>query len=296
MQHKSSFTAVDFETANSHPGSICAVGVAEVRDGTVSDRWSTLVNPEVEFNPINIGIHGITPERVERAPTFELVHDALSERLDGGIMVSHGAFDRAALSHASSKYSLPEIDVDFVNSQLVVRRTWPDRSRKGYGLAAVSDALGIPLNHHDPLSGAEAAAEIMIRAWNETDLGFEEWIQDWRLGKIGSRHGLRQNPADKYTGEGNPDGIFAGEVVVFTGAAGPSRKELAEVAKSLGMTVKGSVTKDTTMLVSGELTSPLVIGGQSSKQKRAEQLISQGHDIHIMGPGEFLAMIEVDRR
>lgn len=294
MQDTSSFVAVDFETANSHPGSICAVGVAEVRGGKVTDRWSTLVNPEDGFNPINVSIHGITPQQVDRAPIFEAVHNALRERLEGGIMVSHGAFDRAALSNASRKYSLPEIKADFVNSQTVVRWTWPDRNRKGYGLASVSEALGIPLKHHDPMSDAEAAAEIMIRAWNETDLGFDDWIQGWRLGKMQRSARSRPSSAETYTGAGNPDGIFAGEVVVFTGAAGPSRERLSEVAKSLGMTVKGSVTKDTTILVSGEITSSLVKGGQSSKQKRAEQLISRGQDIHIMGPGEFLAMIDID--
>ena len=286
----SSFVAVDFETANSRSGSICAVGLAEVRDGQVTDRWSSLVNPEDGFNPINVEIHGITPDQVSRAPTFEGIYGYLFERLNGGIMVSHGAFDWAALKSAVDNYSLTPATVDFVNSQTVVRRTWPDRSKKGYGLAAVSEMLGIPLNHHDPLSDAEAAAEIMIRAWGETEFGFAEWIQGWRLGKKGISG---KNPAAGYTGEGNPEGIFAGEVVVFTGAAGRSRQELSEAAKNLGITVKGSVTKDTTMLVSGELTSPLVTGGKSSKQKRAELLISRGQDIHIMGPAEFLAMIEV---
>lgn len=286
-----SFVAVDFETANSHPGSICAVGVVGVRDAKVTDRWSTLVNPEDEFNEINVGIHGITPDQVARAPTFEVVHGALLEWLDGGIMVAHGAFDRAALNSAIAVYSMAAIEVDFVNSQTVVRRTWPNWSRKGYGLAAMSEALGIPLNHHDPLSDAEAAAEIMISAWKESDFRFDERIQGWSTGELG-----RGSPTDNCTGEGNPDGIFAGEVVVFTGAAGPSRKELSEAANELGMTIKASVTKDTTMLVSGEVTSPLVKGGRSSKQKKAEQLIAQGHDIHIMGPDEFLKMIEFDRR
>ena len=93
--------------------------------------------------------------------------------------MSHGAFDRTALRKASNRYALPEVDVDFVNSQTVAKRTWPQLSRGGFGLAPMSKALGIPLNHHDPLSDAEAASEIVIRAWKTTRLDFNAWIQDW---------------------------------------------------------------------------------------------------------------------
>ena len=41
-----------------------------VQDGTIVDRWTTLINPEAEFNQFNVGIHGITPEDVQDAPKF----------------------------------------------------------------------------------------------------------------------------------------------------------------------------------------------------------------------------------
>ena len=173
------FEAVDVETANSDYGSICALGVVKVRDGVIVDRWKTLVNPETEFLPRNIEVHGITPDEVAQAPTFPDVYKALIRWLESGIMVSHGAFDRTALRKASNRYALPGVNVDFVNSQTVAKSTWPKLRRKGFGLAPVTNALGIQLNHHDPLSDAEAAAEIVIRAWKTSGLGFDAWIQDW---------------------------------------------------------------------------------------------------------------------
>ena len=173
------FEAVDVETANSDYGSICALAVVKVRDGVIVDRWKTLVDPESEFLPRNVEIHGITPDEVAQAATFPGVYKALIRRLESGIMVSHSAFDRTALRKASDRYDLPWVNVDFVNSQTVAKSTWPKLRRKGFGLAPVTKALGIPLDHHDPLSDAEAAAEIVIRAWKISGLGFDAWIQDW---------------------------------------------------------------------------------------------------------------------
>ena len=33
------FAAIDFETANEHPSSVCSVGVVIVRDGEISDKY-----------------------------------------------------------------------------------------------------------------------------------------------------------------------------------------------------------------------------------------------------------------
>ena len=122
----SSFITVDFETANSHVGSVCAVGVVKVLDGTITDRWTTLINPETEFNQFNIDIHGITPDDVQDAPKFPEVHQALKDRLEGNTMVSHGAFDVAALDRATCDHALSNIQYDYINSQTVVRWTWSE--------------------------------------------------------------------------------------------------------------------------------------------------------------------------
>ena len=40
------FAAIDFETANSEPSSVCAVGVVIVRNGEVVDSFYSLIQPE----------------------------------------------------------------------------------------------------------------------------------------------------------------------------------------------------------------------------------------------------------
>ena len=39
------FTAIDFETANQHPASPCAVGLVRVRNGVIDDSFVALFTP-----------------------------------------------------------------------------------------------------------------------------------------------------------------------------------------------------------------------------------------------------------
>ena len=43
------FIAIDFETANQLPSSVCSVGVIMVRDGQVADSFYSLIQPEPNF-------------------------------------------------------------------------------------------------------------------------------------------------------------------------------------------------------------------------------------------------------
>ena len=43
------FIAIDFETANQQPSSVCSVGVVMVRDGQVADSFYSLIQPEPNY-------------------------------------------------------------------------------------------------------------------------------------------------------------------------------------------------------------------------------------------------------
>ena len=43
------FVAVDVETANNEPSSICAIGAVKVIDGVITERFYELVKPEPEY-------------------------------------------------------------------------------------------------------------------------------------------------------------------------------------------------------------------------------------------------------
>ena len=43
------FIAIDFETANQEPSSVCSIGVVMVRDGQIVDSFYSLIQPEPNY-------------------------------------------------------------------------------------------------------------------------------------------------------------------------------------------------------------------------------------------------------
>lgn len=66
-----SFAAIDFETANQYPTSVCSVGEAVVRDGEITDKFYSLIRPEPEFYTYwNTQVHGICSGGHAECPGF----------------------------------------------------------------------------------------------------------------------------------------------------------------------------------------------------------------------------------
>jgi DNA polymerase-3 subunit epsilon len=94
------FVAIDIETANPDMGSICQIGIAEFAGGNLISEWSTLIDPEDDFDEVNISIHSIEPEMVKGQPKLPDIAEILRRYLENGISVyhSHSHFDRNALA------------------------------------------------------------------------------------------------------------------------------------------------------------------------------------------------------
>jgi len=100
------FIALDVETANADMASICQIGIAKYADGKLIEEWSSLLNPEDDFDPMNVHIHGIAEEDVVGSPTFPEIADTLGRFLSSEICVTHTHFDRVSIRRASDKYAL----------------------------------------------------------------------------------------------------------------------------------------------------------------------------------------------
>ena len=64
------FNAIDVETANADPSSICQIGVVRVRAGEIKEQLSVLVNPEQGFNSANVRLHGISEATIKGSQTL----------------------------------------------------------------------------------------------------------------------------------------------------------------------------------------------------------------------------------
>lgn len=156
------FAAVDVETANEAPGSICAIGVVVVRAGKITERFERQVRPPSRRFTLSY-VHGLTWETVADAPPFhEVWPEVLRLMQDARFIAAHRAkFDEWALSACCQRSSLPMPAVPFHCTARLAQRTW------GYGqlsLAALCQRLGIPHRPHEALSDAEAAARVVLAA------------------------------------------------------------------------------------------------------------------------------------
>lgn len=156
------FVAIDFETADYHPDSACAVGLVRVEGMQIVRRESVLIRPpRTHFRFTDI--HGITWEMVAGESPFAVVWPRLVPMLEGAeFLAAHNAsFDRRVLGACCAAAGLGVPELSFVCSMGLARRTWGERWNS---LAAVCRRLGIALKHHDAGSDAEACARIVIAA------------------------------------------------------------------------------------------------------------------------------------
>jgi DNA polymerase III subunit epsilon len=275
------FIALDVETANEDYSSICSIGYAEFINGRIHNKWSQLINPEDEFDSHNVEIHGINEIDVEGKPTFPEVYGQLTRALNGKIVVYHNGFDRAALKQVCDKYSLEHFLPYWLDTALVVKRTWPQFQSKGYGLKNITRFLGIEFKHHDALEDAIATGKVLIAAMGHSGLTEQEWVKR-------AKQPITPTVTSK---EGNPEGPMWGETIVFTGACFSPRRDLISLASSLGCAVKGSVTKKTTILVVGLQDLKKLKGKtKSSKQIKAEDSVKKGQEIRIISENGILAL------
>lgn len=287
-----SFVAIDVETANSDPSSICQIGIADYRQGELIEEWTTLVDPNVDFNPVNTSVHGIRSDDVHHAPSLTEIHEKVSTILNGRIVVSHSQFDRNAMQKAFRKENLPQLTCRWLDSARVVRATWSQCARKGYGLQAVCQMIGYEFRHHDALEDAKAAAHVMLHACRETGrdvFGWETILQ--------SSHAISQDGRRRDAKVSDSESIGENvEVVAFTGTLAISRRAASMLTESIGYEVTSGVSSRSTILVVGDHEFHSSSGEvTSTKYKKAQELIANGKAIRIIGESEFMRIVDEKR-
>lgn len=282
------FVALDFETANPSFSSVCQVGAAVFADGKLADTFSSLVDPEDYFHPINISIHGLDEDAVRGAPSFPEVYARLGPRLSGKVVVCHSSFDRTVMTRSAARFGLQIPSCRWLDSTRVVRRTWPQYAARGYGLANLTADLGIAFTHHDATEDARATGLVLLRALRDSGLSIEEWF-----GRVEQPIDLASTAPISRHGDAN--GLLYGEVVVFTGALSMPRREAADLAAAIGCEVDTGVTKRTTLLVVGDQDVGKLSDGQtkSAKHLKAEALAAAGAPIRIVGESDFNALVSL---
>jgi len=154
--------ALDFETADFGRDSACALGLAMIEDGRITDTHTVLIRPPRRYFQFTY-IHGITWEDVKDKPTFA-EHwndfDAWFRRAD--LLVAHNApFDRGVLRTCCESAGVTPPTHPFLCTVRLSRKLW---QLKPAALPNVCAHFGISLRHHDAGSDTLACASIMVHA------------------------------------------------------------------------------------------------------------------------------------
>jgi DNA polymerase-3 subunit epsilon len=162
MKKGPTFVAIDFETADYKPDSACAVGLVRVENHQIVERAYSLIRP-LRKRFVFTYYHGISWEDVANEDTFADIWPRFSYLLkDIDFLAAHNAsFDRSVLITCCELSGLKPPLTNFKCTVELARKTWNIRPTK---LNNVCDHLGIPLNHHQAASDAEACALIVIEA------------------------------------------------------------------------------------------------------------------------------------
>ena len=102
------FAAIDFETANEYPSSVCSVGIVVVRGGEIVDRFYSLIHPEPDYYQwFCRQVHGLGPEDTEDAPVFPDVWEKIEPLIEGLPLVAHNArFEEGCLRQVFRVYRM----------------------------------------------------------------------------------------------------------------------------------------------------------------------------------------------
>lgn len=87
------FAVIDTETTGfSKHDRVVEIACVTVVGGEIVDEYDTLVQPNRDLGAVHI--HGITPEMVQTAPTFDQVLPDIAARIDGAVLAAHNiSFD-----------------------------------------------------------------------------------------------------------------------------------------------------------------------------------------------------------
>lgn len=301
------FVTIDFETADVYRNSPCEVGLTFVEDNEIVDTKSWLIKPQCwpKFNAFCYNVHGIKPDDVKTAPTFDELWPELKEHLNNQNVIAHNAsFDFSVLKETLDTYGLEYPDLQYACSYIFSKQAFPDEF--SYGLSFLCAINGIKFDHHRAASDSYATAALSLKIFSDYGImNFDQLSETLktRIGKMtagqytscitkrdySNRTKLDMSQFKPDSSKENPDSVFYQKKIVFTGTLnGMVRKDAFQAIVDIGGIVSDKLTTDVDFLIVGQHNYAVVdkMTGLSGKQKKAVAYSEKGYPIEIV-PEDF---------
>lgn len=301
------FVSIDFETANEHRSSACAVALVKFNaQGEEKDRFSTLLHPHESvdyFSPTNVWVHGITAKHVAKAPGWDEVHPTVVDFIADLPLVAHNmAFDGYVLTDLDRIYGKDSLNNRRYCTVRLGRKLFPNmpsRSLDGLFHHYFPDKR---FTHHKAADDAWACGRIFAQMQHEHGIGYlarlcpptgpgasgekrvdngREWIY------TPTAHVDLAKLLERFEGSQS----LHGQHVTFTGTLETAtRSTMQALVENLGGVAGKSTTKKTTILVVGTPNPAAWREGApaSNKLQKATKLREAGVPITVMSEKDFL--------
>ena len=160
------FVCFDIETTGLKVSreAITEIGAVVLKNGEITERFQTFVNPNRRLTPEIIGLTGITDEMLKDAPQLK---EALTNFLDfvrGRPLAAHNAeFDIGFIREGCRKVGL-EFNPTYVDSLILAQNLLPHLNK--YKLDIVAEELDLPaFNHHRASDDGATVGYMLIPFW-----------------------------------------------------------------------------------------------------------------------------------
>lgn len=172
------YIVIDVETPNRHNDSICQIGISFLDDNfNEVNHISQLVNPQAEFDRINIKVHHIKPEDVEGKPIFKELWKEYEEYFKNCIVVCHQhSTDLVVIDKQLKKYGIDFMDcnVNYIDTLDICKNECFSSNR----LENVCNELSLcTLEAHDAGNDCRMCAELFTYFANN---GYDCCVQKYQ--------------------------------------------------------------------------------------------------------------------
>ena len=140
---------------------ITEIGAVVLKNGQITDKFQTFVNPGRRLTPEIVGLTGITDAMLEDAPPPEEALAAFLRFVDGRPLAAHNAEFDIGFIRAGCRRAGLDFDPTYVDTLILAQNLLPELHK--YKLDIVAEHLDLPaFNHHRASDDAGMVAYMLI--------------------------------------------------------------------------------------------------------------------------------------
>ena len=223
--------SVDVETTGLDPSTdrVIEIAIIHMRDGEITDRWSSLVDPGCPIPEEVTRITGLKGSDIEGAPSFADIKDEVEARLAGHVFVAYNLdFDRAFIKNELERAGGTWKEVPYLDPLIFARELHRNQGSKR--LVSVAERMGIEIGQaHRAEDDAVAAGHVLYKFAPQLPASLEDlqtlqgqWATQQENERAGWRN-RRENTIESVIGGSEKRGNALGPAYVYGDETDPVR-------------------------------------------------------------------------